>query len=531
MAQDKIPVVLRLGNSVLVFVQELLNKVFAPSMNPMYYLGAITFFLFWIILISGAYLLLFYEINPVGAYESIEYIMNEQKYYGGIMRSLHRYASDGLMVVVVLHIFQTVFSDRFRNYRWVAWVTGVIILILIWLDGITGYFLVWDMKAQMLSKSLSELLDALPFFSQPISRNFIYNTSVSPTLFFVITFLHITIPSALGVMAWVHCMRISKPLINPPRQVAVAIVALLVGISLVKPASSVAPLDMMSMPGKMEIDWFYLFPFPLVDMINIPASWVWILLTAGFTLFVLLPWLIKSPPKPPASEVEKPHIIPMGIPQLEVDKCTGCNLCLESCPFEAINVIPRTDSSDYETQIEIVDERCAQSGFCVAACPTHALTIGDFSKTTFGQKVHEIFAAKGTGEEADDEDRPEIMVYFCERSMDLSAVLTPDLSRFAENDAVAVTVIPCIGFLNIAIIESTLESGAKGVIGVGCRSLDCHHREGRCRTEGGFSTEQVRFPVEEMGREDVKVLLVSRFGVTKLLEDIDEFIDSLKEES
>jgi len=519
------PVVLRPGNTALVFLQEQLNKIFIPSMNPMYYLGAITFFLFWIVLASGTYLLLFYEMNPAGAYESIQYITEGQRYYGGIIRSLHRYASDGLVIVIVLHILQVFFSDRFRRYRWVAWVSGAFILPPIWFDGITGYMMVWDEKSQVIGQFLAALFDWLPIFSQPISRNFLYDSSVSGSLFLVITFVHITIPTFLLIIVWVHCMRISKPLINPPAQAGITIIATLLFLSLLKPALSEGPARMGFLVGEVEIDWFYMFTFPIMNKFNLSPGWIWVTVIAGFALFTSFPWIIKSPAKPKEEEADKSLVIPMVVPEVDLSRCTGCNICLEVCPFLAISIEPRSDGRPYGSEVRILSERCAESGFCVAACPFDALTIGKFSETSIGKRINDTFAEKKG------EVRPTIMAFVCERSLDVASFLSPDMTRLADNPDVAAAVIPCIGFLGSSIVESTFKAGALGVAVVGCRSLDCHYREGRRRVKGGFSTEQDLFPVEEMKRPNINIFHVSRFQIAKLENDIDGFLKEIQAKS
>ncbi len=59
----------------------------------MYQLGALSFFYFWIVAVTGVYLFIFFETSITGAHSSMEYISVEQWYLGGIMRSFHRYAS------------------------------------------------------------------------------------------------------------------------------------------------------------------------------------------------------------------------------------------------------------------------------------------------------------------------------------------------------------------------------------------------------------------------------------------------------
>ena len=68
-------------------------------------------YLNWII-IRIIYLFIFFDTSIVGAYASVEYMTHEQWYAGGIMRSLHRYASDAAVVTILLHMFREFALDR-----------------------------------------------------------------------------------------------------------------------------------------------------------------------------------------------------------------------------------------------------------------------------------------------------------------------------------------------------------------------------------------------------------------------------------
>jgi len=53
------------------------------------------------------------------------------------------------------------------------------------------------------------------------------------------------------------------------------------------------------------------------------------------------------------------------VPTLIKDKCIACQLCVEVCPYFAI---------DYPGIITINADKCFRCGLCVAKCPTGALT-------------------------------------------------------------------------------------------------------------------------------------------------------------
>jgi len=157
---------------ILLQLEGALNKIFGNDLNPFYYLGALGFYFFWVVVVSGAYIYAFYKTGIELSYPSVEYLTHEQWYLGGVMRSLHRYASDALVVVMVLHLLREFILGRYRGARWFAWVTGVLLMWLIFAAGINGYWMVWDKLAQYSVVATMEWFDWLPIFSEPMSQSF-----------------------------------------------------------------------------------------------------------------------------------------------------------------------------------------------------------------------------------------------------------------------------------------------------------------------------------------------------------------------
>src|SRR6476660_5670282 len=92
------------GQFLFLRVEWLFNHAFGEANNPLYYLGAITYFLFWIVVATGLYLYVFFKTGVDEANASVEYLTHGQWYAGGIMRSVHRYASDGMVLGMLLHL-------------------------------------------------------------------------------------------------------------------------------------------------------------------------------------------------------------------------------------------------------------------------------------------------------------------------------------------------------------------------------------------------------------------------------------------
>ena len=270
-------------------IENVFNAFFGERLNPLYYLGAITYFLLWLVIATGIYLYAFFETSVVNAYVSVEALTHGQPYIGGVMRSVHRYASDGLVLGMVLHLVRHFTFDHHRGFRWFSWLSGVALLWLAYASGVNGYMLPWDRLSQFVVTATTEWFDVLPVLGGAMARNFISNANVSDRLFSLLSFIHIGLPLSMLAGVWIHTQRVPGARTNPPRPLMLGMVALLIALSIIKPALSQAPADMATMPAMVAFDWFYLPAYAFIDGCGPAMAW---LLAIGATLLLTaLPWL------------------------------------------------------------------------------------------------------------------------------------------------------------------------------------------------------------------------------------------------
>jgi len=274
-------------------VEALFNAAFGDRLNPLYHLGAISFFLFWIVAISGLYLYIFFKTGVADAYASVQALTEGQWYAGGIMRSVHRYASDAMVLTMLVHMLRNFAFDRFRGFRWFSWMTGVMLIWLVYVSGVNGYMLAWDKLAQFVVVASFEWLDWLPIFNGALIRNFIYQSSVNDRFFSLLSFIHLGLPLLVLLLMWIHVQRVPKASTNPPPPIMCCLLLTLLALALFEPAlSQGGAADFGTAPSKLAFDWFYLMVFPLLYIW--PLGRVWLLLSAATAVFAALPWL---PPK------------------------------------------------------------------------------------------------------------------------------------------------------------------------------------------------------------------------------------------
>ncbi|MGQ0522501.1 MAG: cytochrome b N-terminal domain-containing protein [Betaproteobacteria bacterium] len=277
------------GQWLFLRVEGLFNLAFGDRLNPLYYLGAISYFMFWVVIGSGLYLYVFFETGVNEAYDSVQRLTLEQWYLGGVMRSLHRYASDAMVLTMVLHLTRHFTFGHHRGFRWFSWVTGIVLLWLVYAAGINGYMLPWDSLAQFVVIATAEWFDWLPLFKGALIRNFIQADAVNDRLFSLLAFVHIGIPLGTLALLWVHTHRVPNARTSPPRPIAATLMAALIVLSLVKPAVSQEHADLAAAVTTIGFDWFYLPVYAL--LYRWTAAEVWTLVGGATALLFLLPWL------------------------------------------------------------------------------------------------------------------------------------------------------------------------------------------------------------------------------------------------
>ena len=274
-------------------VENIFNVAFGDKLNPFYHLGTISFWQFWLLAGTGFYLYIFADTGINDAFESVERITHDQWWAGGIMRSIHRYATDGMILTMMLHMLRHFAYDRYRGFRSFSWLTGVALIWLVYVAGINGFMLVWDKLAQFVVIATAEWFDILPMFNGSLIRNFLYLENVNSRLFTLLAFVHLGAPLIVVIIMWVHVQRVPRAHINPPRPIAIAVSLMFIALALIKPIlSQGGEADMAVVPTNIAFDWFELPVLALVYVTNPLHLWYWVFGLTG--LLFLVPWL---PPK------------------------------------------------------------------------------------------------------------------------------------------------------------------------------------------------------------------------------------------
>jgi quinol-cytochrome oxidoreductase complex cytochrome b subunit len=200
------------------------NRVHVHSMKPTYTfgLGIILGFLFLIMLFTGVILMIYYTPSVETAYQSVKDIVNVVP-GGRIIRNMHRWASQGMVIVVFLHLLRVFYTGSYLGKRSLNWVIGVVLLIITLLSNFSGYLLPWDQLAYWavtigsnIAASARELTDLLGITNAFDPGGFLKKLLIGgeavgqPALSRFFTLHVIFLPLSMLILQGIHFWRIRK---------------------------------------------------------------------------------------------------------------------------------------------------------------------------------------------------------------------------------------------------------------------------------------------------------------------------------
>lgn len=195
----------------------ILRRTGARRLSPKYrgsrWLSAAILLLFVFQLLTGVLLSLYYNPGPEQAYTSTRFLVT-QVGSGWLVRSLHHWAADLLVVAVIIHLAFTFFRRAYARPREFVWITGVFLLALTLGFRFTGRLLPWDEFGYEAGRRGLEMIATVPilgdlaatwlrggneFGATTLARFFTTHVLILPWLAFVIIWIHVHLVRAHGL--------------------------------------------------------------------------------------------------------------------------------------------------------------------------------------------------------------------------------------------------------------------------------------------------------------------------------------------
>ncbi len=446
----------------LLIEKPIARVVGSGLLNPLYATGPVAVLLLIILGVTGLYVTFFYDFSFEASYPAVARM--NHLLMSRFMRAIHRYASDIFLVTVLIHALRTFFTDRFRRPYWLAWVTGVVMLAIGLLAGLTGYWLIWDQNALEVTRGLISLVARfLPDGENVAAVLLALGPRQQSWAFMLAIFgVHLLTFLVLAFFVWLHVRRLQRPAYLPRVHWGYITFATLLIVAVALPAYLLDKADFTVLPARLRADVLYLAFLPARFLGLSP--WFWGVSALLFAGAIALPWLTRHPRDLPRVTIVE-------------EKCTGCHLCALDCPYKAIEMVPR-EGGPYKHVAVVHHDLCVSCSVCLGSCDDDALLWGDLSARKMERDVaawvDRVRSARPTTRVK--------AVFACERHVDHGArtYVGQEVTRRRDGQEVVVltTGVRCAGALHPGVLVAALDAGAEEAVVVGCPPDDCAHRLG-----------------------------------------------------
>jgi coenzyme F420-reducing hydrogenase delta subunit len=164
--------------------------------------------------------------------------------------------------------------------------------------------------------------------------------------------------------------------------------------------------------------------------------------------------------------------------------CGGCTLCLNMCPFDALDI------QEGEKEPTIITEKCQVCGICSAGCPISAIGIAYYDDTNLLKYVKKQMKALKTN----------TLVLMCRGSSPPSCEILDILERKDVKIFIPLR-LPCVGRLSLNLYLGLADLGIERILALQCE-------EDYCRFEKGSNVSALKLDglpllLEDMGYENI----------------------------
>jgi ferredoxin len=345
------------------------SRFFGEDSTPFALTGAFAVGLLTVSLITGALLLFWYVPLPDRALIETTRLIRDVP-LGSLILATHRVSADLLILVVLLHLVRNWATGRYRGPRARTWIIGLAALPLVGLIAWAGYVLPWDERAMVLLAWGHDLIsapDRWPIIgwlklgsvlSWPV-----FSAENEADLLLRVFALHLGGALFIIWLVMWHLRRVTPPRVRLPILTWIILVAFVLFVAAMVPIEGerLLPFNPLAPPTSVAVDSIACFPLLLYPLLGAP------LLTALIALIWLgLTFLPRLEPLNPI------------VACVHDTACVGCRLCLQDCPYGAIEMKPHYDPRRRALGREIarvIPEHCIACGICVGSCAFGAIEL------------------------------------------------------------------------------------------------------------------------------------------------------------
>lgn len=189
---------------IVGWTEEFLYEPVPKRGKWLYTLGSATLFLITLQFLTGILLLFYYVPTTDNAWDSLYYMMNDV-YFGWLIRGIHFWSANILIIVIGLHMCRTFFSGAYKAPREMNWVIGVLLIFIVTILAFTGYGLRWDSEGFWAWEVGVKIGSYTPFIGNYVITSLLGGDVVGPGTLSRVFAIHVwLLPAALAPLIGIH---------------------------------------------------------------------------------------------------------------------------------------------------------------------------------------------------------------------------------------------------------------------------------------------------------------------------------------
>lgn len=113
------------------------------NINFLWAMGMVLAATFGILLVSGIFLLMYYQPNVDTAFDSVNYTIMSEVGYGWLWRHIHGVGASVVFLIIYIHMFTGIYYGSYKKGRELIWLSGMLLFVAFSAEAFSGYMLPW----------------------------------------------------------------------------------------------------------------------------------------------------------------------------------------------------------------------------------------------------------------------------------------------------------------------------------------------------------------------------------------------------
>ena len=113
------------------------------NINFLWAMGMVLATTFGILLVSGIFLLMYYQPNVDTAFDSVNYTIMREVDFGWLWRNVHAVSASVVFLIIYIHMLTGIYYGSYKKGREMIWISGMLLFVAFSAEAFSGYMLPW----------------------------------------------------------------------------------------------------------------------------------------------------------------------------------------------------------------------------------------------------------------------------------------------------------------------------------------------------------------------------------------------------